>query len=153
MKNSHGVSASYKRYIKKLTRIRSSLGTTQERAFIDDAIAALRDGDIVETVVNLKCCFDSVNLKSGELMEIKNMVKSISPRWRDQIMSGFPWLSPIWTEISQELKVSILCSVVKVFYDTLSIYFKNEKRYYSRETCFIAKTISFRTAGMEFACM
>lgn len=154
MKKSRGASAKYRRQIKKLARIRRGQGTTHERTFIDNAIAALQDGDTIEAVTYLKYCFNSVNLKVGEEKEIQNMVKTLSPRMRDRVVLLSQYFRPILLSLSQEIIVFIIIVAAKAIYEILlSIYWLcygyND---YRRTTSPIIKSFSCRITCMGGLC-
>ena len=151
MKNSCGASAKYKRQIKALARIRRGQGTTHEGTFMDNAIVALRDDDTKEAVTNLKNCFSSVNLKVGEILELRDIVKSLSPRVRDRILFLSPFFRSILMSISHETIVFIIITATKAIYEKfLSIYWQsNGHKDYSRATSTNIKNVSFRFTRME----
>lgn len=154
MKNPRGASAKYKRQIQILARIRRGQRTTQEGAFIDNAIVALKDDDTKEAITNLKPCFNSVNLKGGENLEIQNMVKSLSPRFIDRMLFLCPFFRSILMSISHETIVYIIITAAKAIYEKfLSIYWQfNGYKDYSRTTSTNIKFVSFRFTRMECFC-
>lgn len=144
MKNSYGASAKYKRQIKVLARIRRGQEATHERIFIDNAIAALKDDEPIEAITNLKYCFNSVNLKGGENLEIQNIVKSLSPKMRDKLLFLSQYFWSILLSFLHETIVGAIVTAVKAIYEKfLSIYLNcNEYRDHRRTTSQIIKSFS-----------
>ena len=92
VKNSRVASATRKRFIHQLNRIRRRLEQTQEGILLGSAVSALRDQRDSEATQYLSGCLNSPNLMLGETQEIKIIIGCLSSnKLKSFLKMVFPW--------------------------------------------------------------
>lgn len=93
MKNSRVASATRKRFIRQLNRIRRRLKQTQEGIFLGNAVSALREQRDSEAIQYLSGCLEFPHLMQGETKEIKIIIRCLSSnKLKSFLRMIFPWV-------------------------------------------------------------